>query len=192
MKCECPVCCSRTRAVGIGTGYFVLILESVTITTEARASGNITQAPELEKRQLWATSGVRNLTHYSRFAKLKVARTYLVNSSIKTWVEEIRSGNLRALSRAITAVENRTRDSHELLKALFAYWSTRWRGNTASGSRAWGSSPSIRPRHSPEGRFWATVSACHRTAATMARSSEAWLRGARWADSPAPRPTLPR
>ena len=75
----------------------------------------------MEKRQLWATSGVRNLTHYSRFAKLKVARTYLVNSSIKTWVEEIRSGNLRALSRAITAVENRTRDSHELLKALFAY-----------------------------------------------------------------------
>jgi LAO/AO transport system kinase len=36
-------------------------------------------------------------------------------------VEEIRAGNLRALSRAITAVENRTADSHELLKALFAH-----------------------------------------------------------------------
>ncbi len=44
-----------------------------------------------------------------------------MTSSISTWVEQIRSGNLRALSRAITAVENRTPDSHELLKALFAH-----------------------------------------------------------------------
>jgi LAO/AO transport system kinase len=44
-----------------------------------------------------------------------------VTSSISTWVEQIRSGNLRALSRAITAVENRTPDSHELLKTLFAH-----------------------------------------------------------------------
>ncbi len=44
-----------------------------------------------------------------------------MKSSISTWVEEIRSGNLRALSRAITAVENRTTDSHELLKALFVH-----------------------------------------------------------------------
>jgi LAO/AO transport system kinase len=42
-------------------------------------------------------------------------------SSISSWVEQIRSGNVRALSRAITAVENRTADSHELLKALFAH-----------------------------------------------------------------------
>jgi LAO/AO transport system kinase len=42
-------------------------------------------------------------------------------SSIPTWVEQILGGNLRALSRAITAVENRTADSHELLKALFAH-----------------------------------------------------------------------
>jgi LAO/AO transport system kinase len=44
-----------------------------------------------------------------------------VTLSISTWVEQIRSGNLRALSRAITAVENRTPDSHELLKTLFAH-----------------------------------------------------------------------
>lgn len=44
-----------------------------------------------------------------------------MTSSISTWVEQIRSGNLRALSRAITAVENRTPDSHELLKNLFAH-----------------------------------------------------------------------
>jgi LAO/AO transport system kinase len=42
-------------------------------------------------------------------------------SAISTWVELIRSGNLRALSRAITAVENRTSDAHELLKALFVH-----------------------------------------------------------------------
>jgi len=44
-----------------------------------------------------------------------------VTLSISTWVEQIRGGNLRALSRAITAIENRTPDSHELLKALFAH-----------------------------------------------------------------------
>ena len=47
--------------------------------------------------------------------------TSSIPASISTWVEQIRSGNLRALSRAITAVENRTADSHDLLKALFAY-----------------------------------------------------------------------
>ena len=47
--------------------------------------------------------------------------TSSIPASISTWVEQIRSGNLRALSRAITAVENRTSDSHHLLKALFAY-----------------------------------------------------------------------
>ncbi len=44
-----------------------------------------------------------------------------MSTTIATWVEEIRAGNLRALSRAITAVENRTADSHALLKALFAH-----------------------------------------------------------------------
>jgi len=47
--------------------------------------------------------------------------TSSIPASISTWVEQIRSGNLRALSRAITAVENRTSDSQHLLKALFAY-----------------------------------------------------------------------
>jgi LAO/AO transport system kinase len=44
-----------------------------------------------------------------------------VPTSISTWVEQIRSGDLHALSRAITAVENRTPDAHPLLAALFAY-----------------------------------------------------------------------
>ncbi len=44
-----------------------------------------------------------------------------MSTDITTWVEEIRAGNLRALSRAITAVENRTADSHALLRSLFAH-----------------------------------------------------------------------
>ena len=44
-----------------------------------------------------------------------------MTSSISTWVEQIRGGNIRALSRAISAVENRTPESHELLKALFVH-----------------------------------------------------------------------
>jgi len=42
-----------------------------------------------------------------------------IATSIETWAAEVRSGNLRAIARAITAVENRTADSHPLLKALF-------------------------------------------------------------------------
>jgi LAO/AO transport system kinase len=39
----------------------------------------------------------------------------------KTWVERIRSGDPRALARAITTVENRAPESTELLKALFPH-----------------------------------------------------------------------
>ena len=41
--------------------------------------------------------------------------------SISTWVEQIRGGDLHALSRAITAVENRAPEAHALLRALFPY-----------------------------------------------------------------------
>jgi LAO/AO transport system kinase len=40
---------------------------------------------------------------------------------MQTWVEDIRAGNPRALARAITSVENRDKQSHELLKALFEH-----------------------------------------------------------------------
>ena len=48
-------------------------------------------------------------------------KTNPVPTSISSWVDEIRGGNLRALSQAITAVENRTPESQPLLRALFAY-----------------------------------------------------------------------
>jgi LAO/AO transport system kinase len=37
------------------------------------------------------------------------------------WAEKIRSGDLRALARAATAIENRSHDAEPLLKELFAY-----------------------------------------------------------------------
>ncbi len=42
----------------------------------------------------------------------------------KTWAERIRSGDLRALARAITAVENRSSHAAELLKTLFPHSGT--------------------------------------------------------------------
>ena len=55
--------------------------------------------------------------HPKRFAKLGSS----VSISIQSVVEQVRSGNPRALARAITAVENRTAQSAELLKALFPH-----------------------------------------------------------------------
>jgi LAO/AO transport system kinase len=47
-----------------------------------------------------------------------------VTEDIKNWAERIRGGDLRALARAITTVENRLADAAELLKALFPHSGT--------------------------------------------------------------------
>ena len=44
-----------------------------------------------------------------------------MNISIDNWVERVRGGDLRALARAITSVENRAAESMGLLKALFPF-----------------------------------------------------------------------
>ena len=41
--------------------------------------------------------------------------------SIENWAEQIRAGDVRALSRAVSAIENRTRDAEELVRLLFPY-----------------------------------------------------------------------
>jgi LAO/AO transport system kinase len=44
-----------------------------------------------------------------------------VNSSIQSWVERIRSGDVRSLARAISAIEDARPESLALLKALFPF-----------------------------------------------------------------------
>jgi GTPase len=44
-----------------------------------------------------------------------------LNPNIKTWTEQVRSGDIRALSRAISTVENRAPGWSELLKTLFPH-----------------------------------------------------------------------
>jgi LAO/AO transport system kinase len=43
------------------------------------------------------------------------------NSDIETWIDALRTGDARALARAISAVENRTPGWSDLLKGLFPY-----------------------------------------------------------------------
>jgi LAO/AO transport system kinase len=42
-------------------------------------------------------------------------------NSIATWVDRIRAGDIRAVARAISSIEDSTTESQELLKALFPY-----------------------------------------------------------------------
>src|SRR5579871_3207032 len=44
-----------------------------------------------------------------------------LKSNLETWVERLRSGDPRALARAISAVENHAPESNLLLKALFPH-----------------------------------------------------------------------
>jgi LAO/AO transport system kinase len=44
-----------------------------------------------------------------------------LNPNIQTWIEQLRSGDVRALARAISIVENRAPGWSELLKALFRH-----------------------------------------------------------------------
>jgi LAO/AO transport system kinase len=42
-------------------------------------------------------------------------------SSIENWAEQIRAGDARALSRAVSAIENRTRDAEEIVRRVFPH-----------------------------------------------------------------------
>lgn len=41
--------------------------------------------------------------------------------SVENWVEQVRAGDVRAISRAVSAIENRTREAEEILRQLFPY-----------------------------------------------------------------------
>jgi LAO/AO transport system kinase len=44
-----------------------------------------------------------------------------MNDALENWASQIRSGDVRAISRAVSAIENRTSESEQLLKLLFPY-----------------------------------------------------------------------
>jgi LAO/AO transport system kinase len=57
-----------------------------------------------------------------RFLSLPVCFTLKsLKPNLQSWIERLRSGDPRALARAISTVENRTSDSADLLKALFPH-----------------------------------------------------------------------
>src|SRR5271156_671124 len=47
--------------------------------------------------------------------------------SIENWAEQVRAGDVRAISRAVSAIENRERDAEEILRQLFPYTGNAYR-----------------------------------------------------------------
>src|ERR1700685_3730081 len=41
--------------------------------------------------------------------------------SVDNWAEQVRAGDVRAISRAVSAIENRAREAEEILRQLFPY-----------------------------------------------------------------------
>ncbi len=41
--------------------------------------------------------------------------------SVDNWAEQVRAGDVRAISRAVSAIENREREAEEILRQLFPY-----------------------------------------------------------------------
>ncbi|HKQ86263.1 MAG TPA: methylmalonyl Co-A mutase-associated GTPase MeaB, partial [Candidatus Acidoferrales bacterium] len=50
-----------------------------------------------------------------------------MNASIENWAEQIRSGDVRAISRAVTAIENGDPDAQHVLRELFPLTGKSWR-----------------------------------------------------------------
>ena len=50
-----------------------------------------------------------------------------MSNQLENWVQQIRAGEVRALSRAVTAIENRAPEAEQLLERLFPYTGRAWR-----------------------------------------------------------------
>jgi LAO/AO transport system kinase len=48
-------------------------------------------------------------------------------TTLENWAEQVRAGDVRAISRAVSAIENRTSEAEALLRQLFAYTGRAWR-----------------------------------------------------------------
>jgi LAO/AO transport system kinase len=50
-----------------------------------------------------------------------------MTTPVEDWAEKIRAGDVRAISRAVSAIENRTSEAEALVRQLFAYTGRAWR-----------------------------------------------------------------
>jgi LAO/AO transport system kinase len=50
-----------------------------------------------------------------------------MTTTVENWAQQVRAGDVRAISRAVSAIENRTSEAEELLRKLFAYTGRAWR-----------------------------------------------------------------
>ena len=41
--------------------------------------------------------------------------------SVENWAEQVRAGDVRAISRAVSAIENRSSEAEEILRQVFPY-----------------------------------------------------------------------
>src|SRR5262249_43201757 len=127
--------------------------------------------------------------------------------SLTGFVERIRAGDVRALARAITAIENDSAQASQLMKALFPFSGNATviglTGSPGAGKstlvdqlargnkkRRSASSPLIRRVLTPAEPFSAIASACRLITPTMASTSAAWRHADSWEDSLLPPPTL--
>src|ERR1700689_2956396 len=63
-----------------------------------------------------------------------------MTTSLNSWTAQIRAGDARAISRAVSAIENRTSDAESLLRLLFPFTGRGWRvgvtGDPGTGKSA--------------------------------------------------------
>src|ERR1700689_1481102 len=61
--------------------------------------------------------------------------------SVDNWAEQVRAGDVRAISRAVSAIENRAREAEEILRQLFPYTGHAYRvgirGAPGTGKSTW-------------------------------------------------------
>jgi LAO/AO transport system kinase len=50
-----------------------------------------------------------------------------MTTTVENWAAQVRAGDVRAISRAVSAIENRTSEAEALLRELFAYTGRAWR-----------------------------------------------------------------
>ena len=58
---------------------------------------------------------------------LRLHRASNMTTTVENWAEQIRAGDVRAISRAVSAIENRTSEAEALLRQLFPYTGRAWR-----------------------------------------------------------------